>query len=75
MERHGFDAVRGEVEAFVDQGGRYLRAQRRFVAGEVVGMGVGNESTGFRIPWVQPQVELRQMQAALETNFNQSRGG
>jgi len=40
------------------------------VAGEVIGMGVGDEGTRFGIPWVQPQVRLRQIKAALEENFD-----
>ena len=44
------------------------------MTGEVIGMGVGHESPWFRVPWVQPQVEFRQVQATLETNFDQSAG-
>jgi hypothetical protein len=36
-------------------------------------VGVGNKSLWFAIPRVQPQVELRQVQAALEADFNQWR--
>jgi hypothetical protein len=41
---------------------------------EVIRVGVGNERPRLRFPWVQPQVELWQMQAALESNVNQSAG-
>ena len=50
------------------------RAVRRFMPGEMVGMSVRDEGAGLRIPWIQPQVELRQMQASLKTNFNQAGG-
>jgi hypothetical protein len=35
---------------------------------EVIGMGVGNERTRLGIPWVKPEVELRQVEATLEAN-------
>ena len=70
MERNRLDPAFRQMEPLVHQRGGHVRAQRRLVAGEVVGMGVGNERPWFRIPWVQPQVELRQVQAALETNFD-----
>ena len=44
------------------------------MTGEMIGMGVRHKSPWFRVPWVQPQVEFRQVQATLETNFNQSAG-
>jgi hypothetical protein len=39
----------------------------------VIGMCMGDEGTRFRIPWVQPQVRLRQVNAALESHFDQAR--
>ena len=41
------------------------------MACEMIRMGVGNEGLRLRVPWVQPQVEFRQVQTSLETNFNQ----
>jgi hypothetical protein len=41
---------------------------------EMVGMGVGNKGAGLRIPWVEPQVGFRQVQAAVEGYFNQRCG-
>ena len=72
MERHRGDPALRQVEARVDQRRRHVRAQRGIMAGEVVRMGMGNEGPRLRVPRVQPQVELRQMQAALEAHFNQS---
>ncbi len=40
------------------------------MTGEVVGVGVGNEGAGFRIPWIEPQVGFWQIQASLETDFD-----
>jgi hypothetical protein len=34
---------------------------------------VGDEGALLRIPWVQPQVGLRQVKAALESDFDQIR--
>ena len=74
MEGYRLDPIFREVEAFVDQRCGHFRAQRGFMTGKMIGMGVGDKSPWFRVPWVQPQVEFRQVQATLETNFNQSAG-
>ena len=71
MEGQRFDPALREIEAAVKQRGGGLGTQRGLVAGEVVRMSVGNEGTWFCILWIQPQVEFREVQAALETNFNQ----
>ena len=39
---------------------------------EVIGMRVGHKRARLDIPWVQPQVGLRQVKAALESNFYQN---
>jgi hypothetical protein len=38
----------------------------------MIGVRVGNEGTRFRVPWIQPQVGLRQIKAAMESNFEQT---
>jgi len=70
MERDGLQAVFRETKPAAQQSGGQFRAQDGVMAGEVIGMGVGDEGTRFGIPWVQPQVRLRQIKAALEANFD-----
>ena len=36
----------------------------------VIAMRVRNKSEALRVPWVQPQILPRQMNAAFVTNFN-----
>ena len=69
-ERDGVDAGLGEVVARADQRGGDGGAQRAFVAGEVVGVGVGDECPRFRVPGIEPEVEFRELEAALVTDFD-----
>ncbi len=39
--------------------------------GKMICMSMGDKSMRLGIPRVQPEVELGQMQASLESNFNQ----
>ena len=48
-----------------------VRTERGFVPGEVIGMGVGDERARFRVPWIEPKVEFRKVQAAVKTNVDQ----
>ena len=57
----------------MNQCGGDIRAECGFVAGEVVGVGVRDESAWFRVRWVEPQVGFRQVKATLETNFDHAR--
>jgi hypothetical protein len=75
VKRHGFQPVFGDPEAAAEQGCGDFRTQGRLVAREMVGVGVRDKGTRFRVPWVQPQVGLRQVEAALVTNFDQTAGG
>ena len=42
--------------------------------GKMVRMGMRDEGARLRIPWVKPQVWLRQVKAALESDFDQATG-
>ncbi len=42
------------------------------MAREVIGMCMRDEGARFRIPWVKPQVQLRQMNAAMKSHFDQA---
>lgn len=44
------------------------------MTGEVVGVRVGDEGMGLRGPRVQPQVGLRQVNAVLVSDFDQTGG-
>ena len=37
---------------------------------EVVGVGVGDEGVRLRVPGIEPQVELGQVEAAVVTDFD-----
>ena len=69
-EGDGVEAGFGEVVARADQRGGDGGAERAFVAGEVVGVGVGDECPRFRVPGIEPEVEFREMEAALVTDFD-----
>ena len=71
MEGHGLQAVGRETKAATEQGGGHRRAPDGVMTGEVIGVGVGDKSAWLWIPWVQPQVGLRQVKAALEPDFYQ----
>ncbi|PWT77708.1 MAG: hypothetical protein C5B58_16360 [Acidobacteria bacterium] len=47
-----------------------LGNENLFVRRNVILVRVRNESETLRIPWIQPQVLLRQKNPALVTNFN-----
>lgn len=68
MEGDCFNSAFREVKAAVNEGRGDVGAKRGFVPREVVGMGVRNERTRLGIPWVKPEVELRQVEATLEAN-------
>ena len=40
----------------------------------MIRMGMGDEGARLRVPWVKPQVRLRQVKAALESDFDQATG-
>ncbi len=71
MERDRLNAAFRQMEALSNQRGGDVRAKGRLVPREVVGMGVGDEGAWLRVPGIEPQVGFREVQAALETNFNQ----
>src|SRR4029434_580678 len=47
-----------------------LRNDHLLVRSDMVTVRVGNESETFRLPWVQPEILLRQVNTALVANFN-----
>ncbi len=55
VEQAGVVLDAGDME----QRGTHLRAQRRFMAGKMVRVGMGDERGWFWMSWVQPQVQLR----------------
>jgi hypothetical protein len=58
------------VETPADQRRGDIRAKSRFVPGEVVGVGVGDERARFRVPWIEPQVNFGEVQASLKADFD-----
>ena len=69
-ERQGLKLPLG-AEARPHQLARDLRAEAQLVAGEVIGMGVRDEGALHAEARVQPQVRLRQVNAAAVANFDQ----
>jgi hypothetical protein len=66
MKGAGFPALVREAEAGFEERRGDIGTQNGIMPGKVIGVGVGDECTWFRIPWIEPQVELRQVKATLE---------
>ena len=49
---------------------RALRNDHLLVGRDVVTVRVGNERETFCVPWVQPEILLRQVNTALVANFD-----
>ena len=74
LEREGLQAVFRQAKPAPQQCAGDFRAQDRLMAGEMIGMGMRNKGARLRIPWVQPQVGLRQVKAALKSDFDHTGG-
>ena len=68
---HGLEAIFSHLEALTNQAGSGFRAQDGVVPGEVIGMGVRDECPRARTLWIEPKIDLRKMESALVTYFDQ----
>lgn len=74
MEGDRLQTAFRNAEAAMEQRGGDVGTNGGFVSGKMVRMGMGDKGARLRVPWVKPQVWLRQVEAALESDFDQAIG-
>jgi hypothetical protein len=72
MEIHGFDPVRCQLEPALNQHSSHRGTQQCRMTGKMVAMRVRDKGARLGPRRVQPQVDLRQVQAPIITNFDQA---
>lgn len=69
------EALAGDAVADVQQVRRHRAAKDALMAGDVVGMGMGNEGPWLRGSWIEPEIRIAQVQAGAGTEADFRSGG